>query len=314
MTSREQTISLFKTNFNYYKKGFKKGKYLYIMLIPATIYLIIFHYMPMVGILIAFQDYIPGKSFFAGPWVGLKHFKQFFNGFYFWRLIRNTIMLNFWDLIFGFPAPIILALLINEVRCTWFKRTVQTVSYLPHFVAMVVITGLIKDMTMTDGLINQIRSILGLKPIQFLMYPQFFRAIYVSSGIWQEVGWSSIIYLAALTNIDPTLYEAAELDGANRFQKIWHITLPGIAPTIIILLIFAVGGMLSSGFEKIILLYQPLTYETADVISTYVFRQGIQETEFSFAAAVGLFNTIVNFILLVFVNKISKKLTETSLW
>jgi putative aldouronate transport system permease protein len=303
-----------KMTFKKFTRELDRGKYVYLMMLPIVVYYAIFHYWPMYGILIAFQDYIPGQSFFAGPWVGFRHFISFFKGFYFWRLIRNTFMLNLWGLVFGFPAPIILALLLNEIKVKWYKRTVQTVSYLPHFVAIVVITGIIKDMTMSDGLLNQLRGLFGYEPILFLQMPEYFRTIYVASGIWQGIGWSSIIYLAALSAIDPTLYEAAEIDGAGRFKKMWHITLPGIAPTIIILLIFAVGGMLSSGFEKIMLLYQPLTYETADVVATYVYRKGLEELEYSFASAVGLFNTVINFTLLLTVNKISRKVSETSLW
>ena len=296
------------------KKDFNRGKYVYLMLLPVIIYYLVFHYWPMVGIVIAFQKYVPGLGFFESPWVGFKHFTDFFNSFYFWRLIKNTFLLNFWLLIFGFPAPIILALLLNEVRKSWFKRTVQTVTYIPHFISIVVIVGIIKDFTATDGLINQMRDILGSESISFLQNPEYFRTIYITSDIWQSIGWSSIIYFAALSAVDPNLYEAAEMDGAGRFRKMWHITLPAIRPTIVILLILTIGNLLSSGFEKILLLYQPLTYETADVISTYVYRKGIENSSFSFATAVGLFNTIVNFILLILANTISRKVSDNSLW
>lgn len=302
------------TRFQTFKKEFNRGKYVYLMLLPVILYYIIFQYWPMIGIVIGFQNYIPGLGFFESPWVGFKHFIDFFHSFYFWRLIKNTFLLNFWLLIFGFPAPIILALLLNEVRQSWFKRTVQTVTYIPHFISMVVIVGIIKDFTATDGIINQLREILDRDTVTFLQIPEYFRTIYVSSDIWQSIGWSSIIYFAALSAVDPNLYEAAEMDGAGRFRKMWHITLPAIKPTIVILLILTIGNLLSSGFEKILLLYQPLTYETADVISTYVYRKGIEDSSFSFATAVGLFNTIVNFILLIIANTISKKVSDNSLW
>lgn len=305
-------------------KELNKGKYVYLMFLPVLAYYIIFCYLPMYGIVIAFKDFIPGQSFFSGEWVGFKHFINFFKSPFFVRTMKNTVMLNLWDLAFGFPAPIILALLLNEVKTEWFKKTVQTISYLPHFVAMVVIISIIKDVLASDGLFNEINkwfqvTFTGLdpfdyRPIMYLDKPSLFRPIYVFSGIWQGVGWGSIIYLSTLSGIDPQLYEAAEIDGAGRFKKMRHVTLPGIAPTVVILLIFAIGGMFSSGFEKIILLYKPLTYEVADVVATYVYRKGLEEAEFSFSTAVGLFNTVINFVLLVLVNKVSRKLTETSLW
>lgn len=309
------------------KKFFKelnKGKYVYIMFLPVLVWYIIFCYLPMYGIVIAFKDYIPGQSFFSGKWVGLKHFVNFFTSPFFYRTMKNTVLLNLWDLVFGFPAPIILALLLNEIKRTWFKRTVQTITYLPHFVAMVVIISIIKDVLASDGLFNVLNKFIqvtfsGLdpniyKPIMYLDKPNLFRPIYVFSGIWQGIGWGSIIYLSALSGIDEQLYEAAEIDGAGRFRKMLNITLPGITPTVVILLIFAIGGIFSSGFEKIILLYKPLTYEVSDVVATYVYRKGLEEAQFSFSTAVGLFNTVINFVLLVLVNKVSRKLTETSLW
>ncbi|SFJ59417.1 putative aldouronate transport system permease protein [Paenibacillus sp. UNC496MF] len=296
------------------KRELNRGKYVYLMLLPVMLYYLIFQYLPMVGIVISFQNYAPGLGFFESKWVGFKHFIDFFNGYYFWRLIKNTLLLNFWLLLFGFPAPILLALLLNEVRSSLFKRTVQTVTYIPHFISMVVIVGMIKDFVSSDGLINQVRDLLGKESIAFLQLPEFFRTIYVTSDIWQSIGWSSIIYFAALTAVNPDLYEASEMDGAGRYRKIWHITLPAIQPTIVILLTLTIGNLLSSGFEKILLLYQPLTYETSDVISTYVYRKGIQDSSFSFASAVGLFNTVVNFLLLIIANRISRKISESSLW
>lgn len=313
-----------KLTWKKFKKEFHKGKYVYLMFLPVLVWYILFCYVPMYGIVIAFKDYVPGQGFFSGEWVGFKHFVNFFKSPFFYRTMKNTVMLNLWDLVFGFPAPIILALLLHEIRSTWFKKTVQTITYLPHFVAMVVIISIVKDVLASDGLFNEINKWFQVtfngiepssyKPIMYLDKAEYFRPIYVFSGIWQGVGWGSIIYLSALSGIDPQLYEAAEIDGAGRFQKIWNITLPGITPTVVILLIFAVGGMFSSGFEKIILLYKPLTYEVSDVVATYVYRKGLEEAQFSFSTAVGLFNTVINFLLLVMVNKVSRKLTETSLW
>lgn len=313
-----------KFTFDDFKKGFSRGRYVYLMFLPVFIYYIIFCYLPMYGIVIAFQDFRPGMDFFENAkWVGFRHFKNFFSSPIAFKVIKNTVVLNLWELALGFPAPIILALLLNEIRVDWFKRTVQTISYLPHFVAMVVIIGIVKDIVSSEGLINTIlhhvHNWMGnnpsdFKPIIFLNQPKYFRPIYVLSGIWQGIGWGSIIYLSSLASIDPGLYEAAEIDGAGRFRKMLSITIPGIAPTITIMLIFAVGGLMSGGFEKLILLYQPLTYEVADTIGTYMYRVGLEEAKYSLSTAVSLFSTAINFILLVGVNKFAAKVSETSLW
>jgi len=296
-------------------RSIKRDKYLLVLISPVVVYYIIFHYVPMYGALIAFKDYNPGIGFYNSPWVGFKWFKQFFESFYFWRLIRNAILLNIYGIIFGFPIPIIFALLLNEVSDGFFKRSIQTISYLPHFISLVVVVGMMVNfLSPVDGIVNMFLKSIGKEPINFMGDPRWFRFLYISSGIWQEFGWSSIIYLAALSAIDPTLYDAAKVDGANRWQQMLNITLPGIMPTIIILLILNVGHLLSVGFEKIILMYQPMTYEVADVISTYVYRRGVLGADYSFAAAVGLFNSIINFMLLVTFNRISKRLTEISLW
>ncbi len=296
-------------------KNIKRDKYLLLLISPVIIYYIIFHYVPIYGALIAFKDYNPGLGLSNSPWVGFKWFKQFFDSFYFWRLIRNTLLLSVYGIIFGFPIPIIFALLLNETKDGLFKRSVQTISYLPHFISLVVVVGMMVNfLSPVDGIVNMFLKSLGKEPINFMGDPGWFRFLYVGSGIWQEFGWSSIIYLAALSAIDPTLYDAAKVDGANRWQQMRHITLPGIMPTIIILLILNIGSLLSVGFEKIILMYQPMTYEVADVISTYVYRRGVLGGEYSFASAVGLFNSIVNFVLLITFNRISKRLTEISLW
>ncbi len=295
-------------------KDLKRNRYVYLMLAPVVAYYLIFHYGPMYGAQIAFRDFSPAKGIWGSRWVGLAHLQSFIKGFYFTRLLRNTLLINILDLLFGFPAPIVLALLLNEVRWDPFKRFVQTITYMPHFISMVVVIGILADFTARDGLVNNVLSAFGVAATPFLQAPGWFRGLYVGSGIWQNVGWGSIIYLAALASIDPTLYEAAMVDGAGRLRQLWHITLPGIAPTIIILLILRVGNMMSVGYQKIILMYNPLTYETADVISTYVYRKGILEMGFSFSAAVGLLNSVINFALLILANSISRRVNETSLW
>lgn len=295
-------------------KDFKRNKYIYLILLPVIAFYIIFHYIPMYGAVIAFKDFKPGLGIIGSPWAGIKYFKEFLGSYYFWRLVKNTFAISFYNLIFGFPAPIIFALLINEIANSTFKKTVQTVTYLPHFISTVIICGLIIDFTGSDGIINDLIVSLGGKRSNLLTRPELFRTIYISSEIWTNLGWGSIIYLAALTNIDPSLYEAAIIDGANRWKQTIHITIPGIAPTIMILLILQIGSMMSVGWEKIILLYNPLTYETADVISSFVYRRGLINFDYSYSAAVGLFNSIVNFVLLISANTISKKVNDMSLW
>lgn len=295
-------------------KDLRHNKILYLMILPIVAYYLIFHYGPMYGLQIAFKKYTPGAGIWGSPWVGFKHFTSFFNSYYFWRLLRNTFLINFYELIFSFPIPIIFALLLNELRQERFKKTVQTVSYLPHFISLVVICGIVTDFVASDGLINDAIAFFGGERTPLLQKPGLFRTIYISSGVWQGMGFRSIIYIAALSSIDQEIYEAATIDGANRFQRVWHITIPGIAPTIVILLILNIGSMLSVGFEKILLLYNPAIYETADVISTFVFRKGLENYEFSYSAAVGLFNSIVNFTLLFIANNVSRRVTQYSLW
>lgn len=300
------------------KKGFwfiiKKYKYLYLMLAPVLLYYLIFHYLPMYGVVIGFMKYSPAVPFFKNEWRGLYYFKEFFSGIYAFRLIRNTFMINFYGLIFGFPAPIILAIMLNEVRSKAFKKFVQTVSYIPHFISTVVAVGIVLSFVSYDGMINEIITFFGGEKIQFMTEEKLFYPIYVASGIWQNLGWNSIVYLAAITAIDPALYEAAYMDGATRWQQIRTITLPSIYPTIIIMLILQIGNMMSVGFEKIFLMQNPSIYETADVISTYVYRKGLIELNYSYSAAIGLFNSAVNFVLLVFANFMSRKFSENSLW
>jgi putative aldouronate transport system permease protein len=297
-------------------KELARYKSLYIMLLPVIAYYAIFCYAPMYGVQMAFRDFSPKLGITGSPWVGLNNFRDFFGSIYFGRLLRNTLLINFYGLIFGFPIPIIFALLLNEVRNkNGYKSFVQTVSYLPHFVSIVVIAGIIKSFTATEGLFSTLLYQFFSTPKQnMLMLPDYFRPIYVISDIWQEMGWSSIIYIAALAGISAELYEAAEVDGAGRFRQIWYVTLPGIIPTIMTMLVLRIGNMLSLGFEKVFLLYNEGIYETADVISTFVYRKGLIDGSFSYSTAVGLFNSLVNLFLLVAANKISKRLTQQSLW
>lgn len=295
-------------------KNYKKHKVYYWLAIPIVAYYIIFHYLPMCGVVIAFQNYRPAKGLFGSSWVGLKHFKAFFSSIYSARLIKNTLTINLLLLIFSFPAPIILALLLNEVRAKHFKKTIQTISYMPHFISMVVICGLLVDFCSSTGIITTLTTLFGAERTNLLNRPDLFRTIYVLSDIWQTVGWGSIIYLATLSGTDPNLYEAATIDGANRFQQVIYVTLPALVPLIMLQLIMRMGQMMNVGYEKIILLSNGLTYETADVISSYVYRKGLQTGDFSFGVAVSLFNSACNIILLVLANTLSGKLTNESMW
>lgn len=300
------------------KKQLVRNKYIYLMLLPVLLYYIIFQYIPMTGIIIGFKDYtfkygLLGNIFIT-PFVGFKHFIAFFTSISFKQVFLNTVIINFYGLLFAFPAPIILALLLNELKAGWFKKTVQSITYMPHFISLVVMSGLVVELTSNNGLINTLVEMFGGKKIMFLLEPGWFRTIYITSDIWQQVGWGSIIYLAALAGIDSELYEAAVMDGAGRWRQLISITIPSLLPTIMILLILRIGQMMNVGVEKIILLYQPTTYDTADVISSYVFRQGILNQQISYTTAVGFFNSIINFTLLAFSNLLSKKTTESSLW
>ena len=287
----------------------------YVMITLPFLYYIIFHYIPMVGVVIAFKDYSIPRGIFGSEWVGFKWFIQFFQSFYFWRLIRNTLLLSTYTLVFAFPVPIFFALILNEMRALTLKRIVQTASYLPHFISLVIIVGIMVNfLSPNNGIINDIIRSLGGEPINFMGSQKWFRFLYVGSHIWQHFGFGSIIYLAAMAGINPELYDAAEADGCSRLQKIYHITLPGIAPTIIILLILNLGRLLSVGFEKILLMYSPGTYEVADVIATYVYRRGILSGEYSFSAAIGMFGNVINLVFLVVFNRLARRFSETSLW
>lgn len=297
------------------RRALLRDRYLIILILPVIAYFFIFQYIPMYGVIIAFKDFSVYKGIVGSNWIGLYWFKEFFHSFYFFRLLRNTFLLSVYSLLWGFPVPILFAILLNELRSGPYKRTVQTMSYMPHFISQVVMVGImIVLLSPTSGVVNKIIAAVGLQPVNFFEDKSWFRTLYVSSGIWQTFGWNSIIYLAAISSLDPQMYEAATIDGASRIQKILYITLPGLMPTAIILLILNIGNLMSVGYEKIILMYSPATYETADVISTYVYRRGLQSGEYSFAAAVGLFNSVVNLFLLLVANTLSRRVTSTSLW
>ncbi|MGG1554833.1 MULTISPECIES: ABC transporter permease [Paenibacillus] len=308
---RKTAEASFATRF---KRDFLLNKYLYLMMVPVLAYYVTFHYAPMYGALIAFKEYTPIKGVSGSSWVGLQNFHDFFSSYYFWRILKNTVLISLYSLCFEFPAPIVLAILINELANKKFQRFVQTVTYMPYFISLIVIAGMIKDFTNNGGLINNFLTYFGMNDTAMLQKPELFRTIYILSEIWQKIGWESIIYLAALMSIDQEQYEAAKIDGASRIKQIWHITLPGILPTISIMFILRMGNMLNVGFEKIILLYNPSTYDTADVISSFVYRKGLIEFGWSYSAAVGLFNSVVNLALLIAANKISKRISQNSLW
>lgn len=296
------------------RRDLQRNWMIYCLLIPAIVYYIVFHYIPMGGVVIAFQKYKPARGILGSSWVGFKNFQSFFNSYYFGRLIRNTLLINVYDILFGFTLPIFFALMLNEVRNSAFKRVIQTVTYIPHFISMVVICGMLTQFCSMDGLFNDVIKLFGGTPIPLLQEASYFRTIYVGSGIWQQMGWNSIVYLAAMTTIDQSQYEAATVDGASHIQQIFHVTLPGILPVIVMQLILRCGRMMTVGADKILLLYNASTYETADVISTFVYRKGLLDADYSYATAVGLFNSLANLIVLTSVNKLCRVTTENSLW
>ena len=297
-----------------FAKKFNNSKYLLILFAPTLIYYLIFHYAPMFGVVISFKDYNLFTGVWESEWVGFKYYMMFFESPDFFILLRNTFLLGLYNFLFGFPVPIIFALLLNELRGMVFKRFVQTVSYLPHFISNVVVASMIVVFLSSDGVVNRMIEFFGIGPINWMIEPGLFRSIYVSSEIWQHMGWEAIIYLAALTGINPQLYEAADIDGAGRFQKLRYITIPGILPAIFIIGILNIGKVLEIGFEKVFLLYNPVTYETADIISTYVYRVGLVQGNYSYATAIGLFLGVVSFIFLYAANFFARKSGQESLW
>ena len=295
-------------------RDYKLNKYKYLLIIPVLIILALFAYKPMYGLIIAFKNFRPRLGIEGSKWAGLQNFENFFGDVYFGRLMRNTLTISLLNILFGFPLPIILALLLNEVRKNSFKRTVQTITYMPYFVSMVVSCALVRVYCQTNGIFSNILVSFGAEPQNLLTNPRYFYPIYIISDLWQFVGWNSIIYLAALSGIDQEQYEAARIDGAGRFKQVMHITLPGLMPTITVLFILRMGSVLNVGFEKVLLLYAESTYDVADVISTYVYRRGIMQADYSYATAVGLFNSVVNVAFLLAANMLSKKYTDSALF
>ena len=303
-----------RSGFDRMKKELSQNRYLYMLALPIILYFILFKYLPMFGLVIAFKDFKIVKGVFGSSWVGFKYFREFFGSPNFTRTLSNTLRISLLDIVIGFPIPIIFALLLNEVKSNGFKRVVQTASYLPHFISIVVVCGMINDFFTTDGLITMLIAKLGGQNMAYIGDSRYFTSIFVGTNIWQGFGWSSIIYLAALSGIDYQLYEAATIDGAGKWKQVIHITLPGIANTIMIILIMRLGQVLSVGYEKIILLYNPRTYDVADVISSYTYRTGIEGHRYGYSAAVGMFQSVINITILFAANALSRKYTETSLF
>lgn len=287
---------------------------LYTLLVLPVVFLLVFRYIPMAGNVIAFRRFRPGSSMFGDEWVGLRYVELFIDDPSFWRAFTNTLILGTLLVIVVFPLPIILALMLNELRSRRFKRVTQTISYLPHFMSIVVVAGIVFELTALNGTVNQVVEAFGGSAVSFMQEPGWFRPVFVTSEVWQTVGFGTILYLAALTTIDDQLYEAARIDGANRWQQTWHVTLPGIRPMIVVLMVLNIGTFMAVGFEKVLLLYNPLTYETADVIATYVYRVGLSNGQYSYGAAIGLFEAIIGLILVFTANAIGRRLTGSSLW
>ncbi len=295
-------------------RDFQKHWPLYALFLPVLAYFIVFHYAPMYGVVISFQRFNIRNGVFGSPWIGLENFQKFFGSYYFGRIVGNTFKLSLLDLLFAFPANILFALLLNEISKTWFKRGVQTLTYLPYFISSVVAAGIIIDFTSSEGIISQFIALFTGQQTNLMAHKEYFPAIYVASNIWQGIGFGSIIYLAAISSVNPELYEAAIVDGAGRIRQTIHVTLPGIMSTIVIMLILRIGNMLSIGYEKMLLLQNSSNLEASEIISTFVYRKGLIEASYGYSAAVGLFNSVINFTFLIGANFFSRRLTETSLW
>ena len=296
------------------RRDWKMNKAVYLMAVPVIVYFFIFNYIPMGGILMAFEDYSIKKGIFGSTFVGFDNFIRFFNSIYCWRVIRNTLLISLYGLLFSFPFPIIFALCLNEIRNTKFKKLTQTISYLPYFISIVVVVSILQDFTSADGVLNQLAAALGDTGGALWSRPEWFRTLYIGSNIWQHLGYNSIIFISALAAIDQELYEAAVIDGAGRWKQTLYITLPELSSTIVVLLILRLGQIMNVGYEKTILMYSPATYETADVIASYVYRVGIEDADYGYSTAINFFNSVVNFLVLFVANAISRKLSETSLW
>ncbi|SFR78336.1 ABC transporter permease [Anaeromicropila populeti] len=313
---RKEEVILMKSAKVPLLKHIRREWKLYAFLIIPIAYYIIFKYLPMAGNIIAFRKYRAGGPIFGIEWSGLKYFRQFIRDRAFWNAFTNTLIINFSYLLVRFPATLAFALLLNEIKNVRWKKFVQTVSYLPHFIAVVIVCGMVKELLSTSGPINAIIKAFGGEPISFIQLPEWFVTIFVGSSVWQALGWGTILYLAAMAGINTELYDAAKVDGANRFKQVWHVTIPGILPTITTILILDIGSIVGSGgvFERIIMLYNPMTYSTGDVISTYVYRMGVGTGNYSYATAVGLFEGIIGLILVNAANMTSRKVTKSSLW
>lgn len=295
-------------------RAVRHGWQLYLLVAPAVLFFFVFNYVPMYGAQIAFRDFIASDGIWGSRWVGLEHFKRFFDSYYFWRLLRNTLLLSLYQLAL-FPLPILLALALNEVKNHVFKRFAQTLTYAPHFVSLVVVVGMLfAFLDPRIGLVNHLIELVGLEPIQFMQDPGWFRHLYVWSGVWQSLGWGTIIYLAALSGVNPELHQAAQVDGANRLQRIRHVNIPAIMPTVVILFILDFGSFMAVGFEKALLMNNSLNAEASDIIQTFVYETGLLEGQYSYAAAVGLFDSVINILLLVVVNQLARRYSENSLW
>ena len=303
-----------KTLWERLKLDLKNHWQIYLMALPVFAYFLIFNYIPMVGIVMAFQKYKIAKGIFGSQWVGFDNFLRYFNGPFFWRTLKNTLLISVYGLIFSFPLPIIFALCLNEVRSTRFKKIVQTISYLPYFISIVVVVSILFDFGKSNGLITQIANAFGWDGGAVISSAKWFRSLYIGSNLWQHLGYNSIIFISALASIDPTLYEAAKIDGADRWQQTLHVTLPGISSTIVVLLILRLGQIMGVGYEKTILMYGPSTYETGDVIASYTYRVGIYDADYSYSTAINLFNSIVNMLVLFISNTISRRVNDTSIW
>jgi putative aldouronate transport system permease protein len=302
-----------------FRAGVKRSWQLYVMLFLPLLWLLLFAYIPMWGVQIAFRNYVPAGGFSgisSAEWVGFEHFQRFFNSYNFWPIIKNTLILNIYSLVAGFPLPIVLALALNYVGNRFFKKTVQMVSYAPHFISLVVMVGILYQLLAKEGMVNHILGLIGVDPVLFMNEPSLWKSIYVWSGVWQNVGFGCIIYLAALAGIDPTLHEAAIIDGANKLQRMRDIDLPGIIPVALILLILNMGSLLSTGFEKVILMQNPLNMSTSEVIDTYVYRVSLASDipQFAYGAAIGLFKSVIGLILIFAVNRLAKRFQGTGLW
>jgi len=317
MSEQAQSVKSYNNKKGFWKKlklDFKNHWQIYLMAVPVILYFAIFNYAPMVGIIMAFQKYQIRKGIFGSQFIGMTNFMRFFSGPYFWRTLRNTLLISLYGLLLSFPLPIVFALCLNEVRNTRFKKIVQTISYLPYFISVVVVVSILFDFGKSNGILTQLAMKFGWSGGAIIASDKWFRTLYIGSNLWQHLGYNSIIFISAVAAIDPTLYEAARIDGANRWQQTLHVTIPGIASTIVVLLILRLGQIMGVGYEKIILMYGPSTYETGDVIASYVYRTGILDADYSYSTAVNLFNSVVNLIVLWTANTISRKVNETSIW